>query len=80
MYMSGYKTENHTYSKNRTEWNAIDTTLQNEREMFVPSSPVGSYCWSFCRKLQSSFAIKLIFRLNVSSCWQSIPFRLVGKG
>uniref|UniRef100_A0A915JTZ6 Uncharacterized protein n=1 Tax=Romanomermis culicivorax TaxID=13658 RepID=A0A915JTZ6_ROMCU len=39
------------------ERNAIDTTLPNEREIFVQFSSVGGYRWSFSRKLQLSFLI-----------------------
>uniref|UniRef100_A0A915HJ37 Uncharacterized protein n=1 Tax=Romanomermis culicivorax TaxID=13658 RepID=A0A915HJ37_ROMCU len=43
--------------RNGMERNAIDTLL-NEREIFVLSSLVGCYHWSFPRKLQLSFAIE----------------------
>uniref|UniRef100_A0A915J8L7 Cadherin domain-containing protein n=1 Tax=Romanomermis culicivorax TaxID=13658 RepID=A0A915J8L7_ROMCU len=62
-----------------TERNAVDTTLPNGREVFVPSSSFGGYRWSFSRKLRLSF---LIGSGLSGRKFQAIGdrFRSVGKG
>uniref|UniRef100_A0A915KHN6 Uncharacterized protein n=1 Tax=Romanomermis culicivorax TaxID=13658 RepID=A0A915KHN6_ROMCU len=62
-----------------TERNAIDTTLPNEREIFIPFGSAGGYRRSFSRKLHLSFPIESGFS---GTAFQAVddPFRSVRKG